>query len=140
MSNIFESALTNKHIVIIGGSSGMGKAIAKLALSFGANVTIASRNTAKLEMAATELNHSQLSTMEVDTMDEQNVKHWAASLTPVDHLIISASSAAHGSFTDLPTDAFRQMLESKLIGPYVAAREVLPFMNEQASIIFFQVY
>ena len=39
--------LESKNIVVIGGSSGMGLATAKMAFEAGANVTLTSRNLAK---------------------------------------------------------------------------------------------
>ncbi|MTI02810.1 SDR family oxidoreductase [Roseibium sp. RKSG952] len=136
MNTVFETALANKHVVIVGGSSGMGKATAKLALTLGAKVTIASRNTAKLEAAATEIGSAvQVSTL--DMTDEVGVKAWAGKLGRVDHLVISASSAAHGTFTDLPTDQLRSMFEAKFTGPYVTARQVLPSLTDGGSITFF---
>ncbi len=136
MSTVFETALMGKHIVIIGGSSGMGKATAKAAVALGATVTIASRNIAKLEAAEEEIGGG-VQIAPVDTTDEAGVKSWAAGLDAVDHLVISASSAAHGSFEELPTDDLRAMFEAKFVGPYLAAREVLPALVEGGSITFF---
>ena len=55
MSTVFETALKGKHIVIVGGSSVMGKATAKMATALGAKITIASRSAAKLHAAADEI-------------------------------------------------------------------------------------
>lgn len=129
------NSLEGKHVVIVGGSSGMGKATARLAVQHGATVTIASRSKDKLEAAARELGAVQIAA--IDTTDEAAVKQWAADLDPVDHLVVTASSAARGPFADLPTDDLRGMIEAKFIGPYVAAREILPCLNEGGSITFF---
>ncbi|NOD35635.1 MULTISPECIES: SDR family oxidoreductase [unclassified Ruegeria] len=136
MSTVFETELKSKHIVIVGGGSGIGKATAKMAAALGAKVTIASRSVAKLQAAADEIgNGAQIAP--VDTTDEARVTSWARRLGPVDHLVISASSAAHGAFTELPTDDLRTMFEAKFIGPYVAAREVLPALVKGGSVTFF---
>lgn len=136
MSTVFETALKGKHIVIVGGSSGMGKATAKMATALGAKITIASRSGAKLHAAADEIGGG-VQIAPVDTTDEAGVRSWVGALGAVDHLVISASSAAHGAFTDLPTDDLRAMFEAKFIGPYLAAREVLPVLVEGGSITFF---
>ena len=47
--------LTGKHIVITGGSSGIGKAIAAQVLKEGASVTLVARDIAKLERVRSEL-------------------------------------------------------------------------------------
>ena len=136
MTNVFETALKGKHTVIVGGGSGMGKATAELAASLGARVTIASRNEEKLKAVASEIK-GDISVATVDTTDEAGVKTWATNLGKVDHLVISASSAAHGAFAELPTDDLRGMLEAKFIGPYVTAREILPYLADGASISMF---
>ncbi|MDP5218019.1 SDR family oxidoreductase [Ruegeria sp. 2205SS24-7] len=136
MSTVFETALKGKHLVIVGGSSGMGKATAKMAAALGAKVTIASRNPAKLQAAADEIGGG-VKAAPVDTTQEADVKSWVGGLGPVDHLVITASSAAHGAFMDLPTDDLRDMVEAKFLGPYVAAREVLPVLSNGGSITLF---
>lgn len=136
MTTVFDTTLAGKHVVIVGGSSGMGKATAKLAVALGANVTIASRNADKLNAASTEIGGATKAAP-MDTTDEAGVKAWAAELGTVDHLVISASSAAHGAFPELPTNELRGMFEAKFMGPYVTAREVLPSMAKGGSITFF---
>jgi len=136
VTNFLESALHGKQVVIVGGSSGMGKATARLATGLGAEVTIASRSDAKLKAAADEIGGA-LTVTRLDTTDEVAVKAWAAGLPAVDHLVISASSIARGAFVDLPTDDLRTMFEAKFIGPYVTAREVLPKLTNGGSITFF---
>lgn len=136
MATPFETRLNGKHIVIVGGGSGMGRATAALAASLGARVTLASRDEAKLKRVAESIGH-EVAIAPVDMTDETQVKAWAATLGPVDHLVISASSAAHGAFADLPTADLRAMFDAKFTGPYVTAREVLPYLNDGASITLF---
>ena len=136
MNTAFETDLKGKHVVIVGGGSGMGKATAELAAALGAKVTIASRNEDRLKAVA-EAIEGDVSVAAVDTTDEERVKSWAAGLGQVDHLVVSASSAAHGAYAELPTDDLRGMFEAKFIGPYVTAREVLPYITEQGSVTFF---
>ncbi len=50
-----ENLFKNKHVLVTGGRSGIGYAIAKQFLQLGASVTIASRKKAPLEKAAIEL-------------------------------------------------------------------------------------
>ncbi|WP_190869005.1 SDR family NAD(P)-dependent oxidoreductase, partial [Actinomadura sp. RB99] len=47
--------LLGRHVVVIGGSSGIGKATARNALHAGAHVTIAARDKTRLKEAATDL-------------------------------------------------------------------------------------
>lgn len=136
MTDFINAALSGKHVVIVGGSSGMGKAIAKLSANYGAKVTIASRNLDKLKAAATQIG-GDITIQQIDTTDESALRSWANSINQIDHLIISASSAAHGLFKELPTNDLRQMFESKFIGPYVTARTLLSKIAANGSITFF---
>ncbi|MCA0907717.1 SDR family oxidoreductase [Ruegeria marisrubri] len=136
MTTPFETALKKKHVVIVGGGSGMGKSTAELAAGLGARVTISSRDPDKLKRAADGIDGA-VSVAPVDMSDEAGVRAWAAALGSVDHLVISASSAAHGGFAELPTADLRAMFEAKFTGPYVTAREVLPYLNDGASITLF---
>ncbi len=61
--------LKGKRVLITGGSSGIGLAIAKKCLSEGATVVITGRNQTKLQTAAGELNSPSLKTLVWDVSD-----------------------------------------------------------------------
>ena len=133
-SNILN--LTGKSVLVVGGGSGIGRAIAELSASVGGKVEIASRNLDKLEAVAQEIGHD-VSCSSIDMTDESAVKQWADGFPALDHLVISASSAVHGPFATLETGPLRQMFNAKFFGPYVVAREILPKLNKGGSITFF---
>ena len=58
--------LRNSHVLILGGSSGIGKAIAHRLVSEGARVVIAGRNIERLEIVRRELAFDNLYTLECD--------------------------------------------------------------------------
>lgn len=128
--------LPGQHIVVVGGGSGIGKSIAKLSAKLGATVTISSRNKDKLDAVAAET-EGQLQAAVVDMTDQHSVERWAEDLGDVDHLIISASSAAHGPFASVEIEAVQRMFDAKFFGPYRTAKAVLPRMQHGGSITFF---
>ena len=75
------------HVVVIGGSSGIGLAAARLARDEGAEVTIAGRSQEKLIQAQQEL--GQVHTVVMDITDEGAVEKGFAGLGRVDHVLIS---------------------------------------------------
>lgn len=128
--------LNGKHVVVVGGGTGIGRAVAALSLRLGARVTVSSRNAARLQATASELGDG-VACAPVDMTDETRVRDWAAGLGPMDHLVISASSAAHGPFSSVATADLRDMFDAKFFGPYMVARECLPAIAENGSITFF---
>ncbi|MEO0938084.1 MAG: SDR family oxidoreductase [Pseudomonadota bacterium] len=129
--------LADKHILIVGGSSGMGFAAAQAALAQGARVTIASRSEGKLAQAKAALGGTA-ETIVLDMTDEAQVQT-AFEQVPdgsVDALVISASAVAHGPFATAKTPDIRAMFESKFLGAYITAREALPKLRKGGSITF----
>ena len=75
----------------VGGSEGIGLAVAKAARLQGAQVLIASRSEAKRQQASRQLGADNL-TFPVDITNEDAVERLAQSLMPIDHLVITAIS------------------------------------------------
>lgn len=76
------SELANQSVIVVGGTSCMGLAIARLAKSRGASVTVASRSSDKVAAVATELGSAG---KPIDTSDEASVRDFFAEVGPVDH-------------------------------------------------------
>ncbi len=131
--------LNGKTYVIVGGSSGIGRASAELAIQRGAQVEILGRSAEKLDQAASEIASENLTTASVDMMDEAAVREYFATKidASIDALIISASSAVHGSFEKAETAEVQSMFASKFFGPFVIAREALTKMRTGGSITLF---
>ncbi|WP_271024068.1 SDR family oxidoreductase [Rhizobium sp. RCAM05973] len=115
------TSLTNKRVLIIGGSSGIGMAIASQALTQGAQVTIASRSEAKLNEAAGRLGQG-ITIAVLDTGDEKGVEDFFATGDTWDHVIISAAQTPSGPVRKLPLEDARKAMESKFWGAYRIAR------------------
>lgn len=128
--------LAGAHVVIVGGGSGIGRAMGHAVARGGARLTIASRNHERLAAVAGEIGDA-VTVAPVDMTDGAAVERWAGQLAPVDHLVISASSAVHGRFADLDLDRLRGMFDAKFFGPYTVAKAVLPKLRPGGSVTFF---
>lgn len=126
---------SGQTIVVVGGGSGIGKAVALEAVQAGAQVTLSSRDRSKLETAATAIGAHQV--VPVDMTDAASVASWVAAMPQIDHLVISASSAVHGRFADLPETDVRRMFDAKFFGPYAITKAALPKMRRGGSITLF---
>jgi len=136
----FSQRMDGAHVLIVGGGSGIGFAVAQAVVANGGRVTISSRNADKLAAAAGKLGGaSAAAVLPFDMTDESAVSAAFSQLADggVDHLVITASSAAHGRFDTLATEPVRGMFEAKFFGPYVTAREALPKLKDGGSITLF---
>ncbi|HSO18645.1 MAG TPA: SDR family oxidoreductase [Desulfosarcina sp.] len=126
--------LRGQSVVVIGGSSGMGLAVARKASQAGARVVIASRSADKLQAAARRIGgdvHWQM----VDTTDEASVADLFERLGTVDHLAVPGSSVKTGPLRELPLADARFTMQSKFWGPYLCAKHAR--LNDTGSITFF---
>lgn len=139
MNTIVERAsLQNKRIVIVGGTSGMGRATALASVGAGAEVVIASRSAERLQQVQTEIGQ-HISTASLDTRLEGAVKQFFTQQPPFDHLVISAGEMTEGigPFLDLDLASARAQFESRFWGPYIVARYGTPKIRDGGSITFF---
>lgn len=99
------SEFKQKQAIIIGGSSGIGRAVAEILLIQGATIMIVGRNLEKLQAAASDLGqHGSLRTWQADISDRQDtarlVEHIASQLPNVQYLVNSAGVFLPKPFLD----------------------------------------
>ena len=125
-----------KKIVVVGGSSGMGLAVAVELARAGAQVMIASRSAEKLQKAQRAI-AARVETRVLDTRKDSAVRELFASLGHLDHLVISAADAVSGPFLEVPISAAQEFFDSKFWGAYRCAHYAAPKMAKDGSITLF---
>ena len=110
--------MKGKHVVIVGGSSGIGLELAKQAMVQGFRVTIASRSKEKLECAYQQLD-SSVSTYVLDASNESQVIKFFENIEPIDHLVstIKPEHVSH-KFTDAEVNSHKAAFDAKYWGQY----------------------
>jgi NAD(P)-dependent dehydrogenase (short-subunit alcohol dehydrogenase family) len=126
--------LLDKNVAVVGGSSGIGFAVARAALAKGARVDVVGRSRDKLARAASELGANGVRTHVADIGKEAEVAELARALGEVDHLVVTAVSAAYQPLRSFDLDAARRVIDSKLVGPFLLAKHVR--LRSGGSIVF----
>lgn len=120
MAGISE-ALKDKHVVVIGGSAGIGKAVAIGAASAGARVSIASRNGERVKAAVAEIGSMSRGAV-VDQTDPHSLKSFFAGTGEVDHLVLAGSEVKPGAFRAQSIADAQASMMSKFWGQYAAIK------------------
>src|SRR6201997_2430473 len=87
-----ENGFENKRVVIIGGSSGIGLAVAEEAASQGADVVIVSSKAERVQEAIRSIGRGARG-QAVDVSDEKAVESFFRNLGPLDHLVFTAGDS-----------------------------------------------
>ena len=118
-----KTTLQDKNVVLIGASSGIGLAVAKLLASEGAHLTIASRSIDKLEKAAEQIGGS-VTIRTIDTLDESSIRAFFESFQPdeIDHLLNFSGDSMGGGVLDSDLPTARNAMESKFWGQFYIGR------------------
>jgi NAD(P)-dependent dehydrogenase (short-subunit alcohol dehydrogenase family) len=133
------------NAIIVGGSSGMGKAAALSIVERGGKCLLISRSAEKLADAQayliSQVPDAHVETAILDIRDEEAVEAFSEThLTNEgcwDGLVISAAGRApHGLMSILPTEETRQLLETKLWGAYHCAKYMSSKLQAGGCVVF----
>ena len=126
--------MKDKKIIITGGGSGIGAAIAKDCAYHGAEVAILGRREKVLTSVANEITNAGgvAHTYVVDISDETSfiecLKSYRDKWSAIDGLVNNAMSIHGGLIKDLSLEAWRENFTVSLDAAFVGIREVLPHM------------
>ncbi|KAL0880180.1 hypothetical protein ABMA27_002645 [Loxostege sticticalis] len=139
---IVYKSLQNKHVVITGGSSGIGKAAALEAVRLGANVTVIGRDIGKLQAAVTEITANcankeqkvQYAALDVTSNYDEIQKRFTAieaEMGPIFMLVNCAGSCICGQFDKMKPEDIKMMIDLNYFGSAYPTRYVLPGMKKR---------
>lgn len=128
--------LKNQHVVVVGGSSGIGLASAKLAVTRGAKVTIVGRDSGRLKTAAASIG-SDVKGETADASDRAALDALFARIAPIHHLVLAASGGAGaGPFEGVLESDLRRGFEAKFWVHWNAAQSSLAHIHNSGSLLF----
>ena len=127
--------LDGAKVLVIGGASGVGFAVAAAALEAGAQVVVGSSQAARVEAAAGKLGHGAVGRT-VDVKDEASVAAFFEAAGPFDHLVFTAGDWGHmfGATRDLDIEASKARMEVRFWGAARAAKHAIRQIAADGSI------
>ena len=134
-----DGKFSGKVAVIIGGTSGMGLATAKMLLDGGARVLVTGRSQAGLESAQKEIGKDALvvssdarSLTDIDALASR-VK---AEFGTFDLLYVNAGFAIRAPFESMTEAVYDEMFNLNAKGPIFAVQKLAPLINRGGSVVF----
>jgi NAD(P)-dependent dehydrogenase (short-subunit alcohol dehydrogenase family) len=129
-------SLSGKRVVVLGGTSGIGLAVAEAAAREGARPVVVSRELARVEATVAGL-PAGAEGFAVDVTDEAAVTDLFEQIGPFDHLVFTAGEALQlGPVVEMSLAAGRQFFETRYWGAVAAAKHGAPLIRPGGSIVF----
>lgn len=128
------TSLSGAHVIVTGGSEGIGLETARGAARRGARLSLIARRRDVLERAAGQLG-GDVATATADVADPEATAAAVAEVVghhgPADVLVANAGHSLPGRFVDLPAEEFRREMEVNYLGAVHAIRAVTPSMVDR---------
>ncbi|OQR93027.1 3-ketodihydrosphingosine reductase [Achlya hypogyna] len=132
-----------KHVFITGGSQGLGRGLALQLVAAGANVTIVSRSSAKLQSVINDAEKSatpgrgRIAFESADTCDAEAIRDAVSSAEanfgPIDILFAVAGKATTGTVDTVSLNSHKAAMDLNYFGTLHAIHAVLPGMTSRNS-------
>ncbi|GLS22263.1 short-chain dehydrogenase [Labrys miyagiensis] len=127
--------MSSQHVVIIGGSSGIGLATARQLLGSGMQVTIIGRSEHRLAEARQSLGGGTCVVLDAAATDK--LAETFSRIGGFDHLVLAfGSGKGLGPFASISLSEVREGFEEKVYPQFAAAQAALPFLPKDGSITF----
>lgn len=123
--------LQDRHVVVTGGSRGIGLAIGTAFASAGARVTLVARSESELEEAAKRTGASYAVADLLDGSVREGLVERLRAIAPVDILVNNAGLGTPGELEQMTADGLRDLFTLNALVPAELARLMLPDMRRQ---------
>lgn len=127
--------MKKKKIIVIGGSSGIGKAVAEMASEWGNQVILTSRSLERAEATARAIGSSAIGRA-LDISDEAQVQAFFEPTAEIDHIYIAAGGTKLGPLTEGKLEEHMGAFNTRLLGSLQVVRAAINKMNPGGSFVF----
>jgi NAD(P)-dependent dehydrogenase (short-subunit alcohol dehydrogenase family) len=128
--------LTSQRILVIGASSGVGRAVGNLASRSGAHVAFAARRVDRLEVAAAEAPGEAIAVpCDVQSAADcaRAVSQTVAAFGGLDGLVYAAGMSPLAMLEEATQEEWRRVLDTNLVGASLITAAALPHLKESAG-------
>src|SRR5687768_6610301 len=128
--------MSKTSVVVIGGTGGIGHAIAQFYANRDANVVITGRDAGRTANVAAEIG-GNVRGIGLDVAEPEGVEKALADIGHVDHLALVAVERDYNSAREYDIARARRIVTMKLIGYTEVAHTLYPRMGAGASAVLF---
>jgi NADP-dependent 3-hydroxy acid dehydrogenase YdfG len=129
-------SIQNQTVLIVGASSGIGRAAAVLFARQGAKVVAAARREDRLQALKQELAKEQrdITVQVADASKPEDMQHLAQTIGKIDILVfVAGTNTPDRSMARLTPEIWKSMVEVNLNGAFYATHAVLPAMRSAGA-------
>lgn len=128
-------SLAERTVVVIGGSAGVGRAVATAAHARGARVVVLGKSEDHLKSVSDA--EPEIETRVMDVRDVRALDFCLEEIGRIDDLVFTAADHAAVPFADIEVADARRMFDVKFWGAFAAAQLAIRFMPDNGSITLF---
>jgi 3-oxoacyl-[acyl-carrier protein] reductase len=126
--------MTDRTAVVVGGASGIGRAVARALAADGCRVTVADRNTDGARTVAAEIGDSHIAAT-VEVTDEDSVRALFERADTLDVVVNTAGYSGVGLITDLAVEDFRSVVDVCLTGAFLVIKHAAPRLRDGGALV-----
>jgi 3-oxoacyl-[acyl-carrier protein] reductase len=126
--------MTSRAAVVVGGASGIGRAVAHALAADGCRVIVADRNTGGAGAVAGELGAPHTAAT-VEVTDEASVRKLFEHADTLDVLVNTAGYSGVGLITELPVEDFRSVVDVCLTGAFLVIKHGAPRLRDGGALV-----
>ena len=126
--------MTDRTAVVVGGASGIGKAVAHALAADGCRVIVADRNTDGARAVAADLGDPHTAAT-VEVTDEDSVRTLFEQADALDLVVNTAGYSGVGLITDLPVEDFRSVVDVCLTGAFLVIKHAAPRLRDGGALV-----
>jgi 3-oxoacyl-[acyl-carrier protein] reductase len=123
-----------RNSVVVGGASGIGRAVAFALAADGCQVMVADRNTDGAHAVAAELGDPHTAAT-VDVTEEASVRQLFEQAGALDVVVNTAGFSGLGLITELAVEEFRSVVDVCLTGSFLVIKHAAPQLRHGGALV-----